>query len=84
MTPGSARWWTAGLVGSLLVVAVVAVLLEQITGLARRVTRQAEDIVVALDGAREHTAPLFDVADTNVAVERITRDLRRVRLGERA
>ena len=47
--------------------------------LGRRIVRQAGDIVVALDGARENTTALFDVTRTNVALDRITRDLATVR-----
>jgi hypothetical protein len=41
--------------------------------------RQAELIVAALDGARENTTALYDVTKTNLALDRITRNLRTVR-----
>jgi len=57
------------------------VLLLAITALAQRITSQAQDITTALDGAREHTEPLFSVRGTNSAIDRITRGLRSVRTG---
>ena len=73
-------WWIGWGVG-LVVVVVAAGLLLTIIGLGRRVARQADEITAALDGARENTAPLFDVTRTNLAIDRITRDLRAVRTG---
>jgi hypothetical protein len=43
--------------------------------------RQAEAITGALDGARANTDGLWDVRETNSAIDRITRGLRRVRTG---
>ena len=63
------------------VVVIAAALLLAIIGLGRRIVRQAGEIVEALDGAREHTTPLFDVTRTNLAIDRITRNLRTVREG---
>ena len=63
------------------VVVIAAALLLAIIALGRRIVRQAGEIVEALDGAREHTTPLFDVTRTNLAVDRITRNLRTVREG---
>jgi hypothetical protein len=74
-------WWIVGWVGGVVVVAAVAVLVLTITALARRIVSQAEAITAALDGARENTAPLFEVRTTNSAVDRITRGLRTVRTG---
>ena len=73
-------WWIGWGVG-LVVVVVAAGLLLTIIGLGRGVARQADEITAALDGARENTAPLFDVTRTNLAIDRITRDLRAVRTG---
>jgi hypothetical protein len=73
--------WYVGWAIALVVVMIAAVLLLVIIALGRRVARQADDITVALDGTREHTEPLFDVTRTNLAVDRITRGLRRVRTG---
>ncbi len=61
------------------VVAVAGVLLFVIIALARRIVRQAGEIVVALDGARGNTTALFDVTKTNLAIDRITRHLATVR-----
>jgi len=74
-------WWIVGWVGGVVVIALVAVLVLTITALAGRITSQARDITTALDGARANTAPLFEVKGTNIAVDRITRGLRRVRTG---
>ena len=74
-------WWIVGWVGGVGVVALVAVLVLTITALAGRITSQAREITTALDGARAHTAPLFEVKGTNIAVDRITRGLRRIRTG---
>ena len=74
-------WWIGWGV-ALAVIVLAAALLLLVTGLARRVVRQADDITEALDGARENTTPLFDVTRTNLAADTITRDLRAVRTGE--
>lgn len=74
-------WWIGWGVG-LVVVLLAAALLLIVIGLAKRITRQADDITVALDGGRENTAPLFDVTRTNLAIDRITRGLRTVRTGQ--
>lgn len=63
------------------VVAVAAILLFVIIALGRRITRQAVEITAALDGAREHTNALYDVTKINLALDRITRNLRTVREG---
>lgn len=74
-------WWTIGYVVGAAVVLVAAMLLIVIIALGRRIVRQAEAIVEALDGARENTTPLFDVTRTNLAIDRITRNLGAVREG---
>jgi hypothetical protein len=74
-------WWVVGWAIGVAVVAVAAALLIAIIGLGRRIVRQAHDITQALDGARDHTTPLFDVTHTNLAIDRITRGLRAVREG---
>jgi hypothetical protein len=71
-------WWIGWAV-ALVVVLLAASLLLMIIGLGRRIVRQADAITEALDGAREHTTPLFDVTRTNLAIDRIARGLRRVR-----
>ena len=81
MTFAVAAGWVVGWVLGVIVVALVAVLVLAITALAQRITRQAEAITEALDGAREHTVPLWEVRTTNHAIDRITRGLRRVRTG---
>lgn len=76
--------WIVGWVLGVIVIALVAVLVRAITALAQRVSRQAEAITEALDGARENTIPLWDVRTTNHALDRITRGLRRIRTGSEA
>ncbi len=71
--------WPVGWAIGAVVVLLAAVLLIVAILQARQIARQADDITDALDGARENTGSLFDVARTNLAVDQITRDLRRVR-----
>ena len=77
-----ASGWIIGWVLGVVVVLVAAGLLLAIIALGRRITRQAQDITKALDGARANTDALFDVSRTNLAIDRITRGLRGVRTGE--
>ena len=81
MTLAMSGWWIVGWVGGVVVAALVAVLVLTITALAGRITSHAREITTALDGARAHTAPLFEVKGTNSAIDRITRGLRRIRTG---
>jgi hypothetical protein len=74
-------WWVIGFVLAGAVVVIAAALLLAIIALARRIVRQAHDIEAALDGARRNTEPLFDLAKTNLALERITRSLASLREG---
>ncbi len=71
--------WIVGWAVGAVVVVIAAVLLLAIIGLGRRIVRQAENITGALDGAREHTTPMFDLARTNLAIVRIVRSLARAR-----
>jgi hypothetical protein len=84
MVTALSTWWIVGWVGGVAVIALVAVLVLMIAALARQVTRQADDITAALDGARANTDALFAVKQTNSAIDRITRGLRRVRTGGEA
>lgn len=74
-------WWVIGSVIAAAVVLVAALLLLVIIALARRIATQADRITEALDGARENTNGLFDVAKTNLALDQITRSLATVRKG---
>lgn len=74
-------WYVGYAIGIVVILLAVALLLAVIT-LGRRIAGQAASITTALDGAREHTEPLFEVKRTNHAVDRITRGLRRARGGE--
>jgi hypothetical protein len=82
MVVALASSWVIGWVIGAVVVLVAAALLLAVIALGRRIVREAEDITAALDGARANTDPLFDVARTNLAIDRITRGLRTVRTGE--
>ncbi len=74
--------WLIGYAIGVVVVIIAAALLLAIIGLGRRIVTQAESITEALDGAREHTEPLFEVKHTNLAVDRVTRGLRAARGAE--
>ncbi len=76
--------WILGWGLGVVVVALVAFLVATITAVAARVAEQADDITQALDGARANTEALFAVKHTNLALDRITRNLRRVRTGGRS
>ncbi len=63
--------WVVGYaIGVTIVVVVVVLLLLLIIG-ARRIAGKAEEILAALHDARDNTAGLWAVADTNAAAERI-------------
>jgi hypothetical protein len=76
-----ATGWIIGWAIGLVVVLLAAGLLIAIIGLGRLIEREADNITRALDGSRSNTEPLFDVARTNLALDRISRGLRRVRTG---
>lgn len=63
-------WLIGYLVGAAVVVVVAAVLLTMIV-LARRAAETAEDILEALERARDNTHALWLVKDTNVVADRI-------------
>ena len=75
------QWWYVGWAVGVVVVLIAALLLVTIILLGRRIVRQADEITAALDSARENTAPLFDLTRTNLAIDQITRGLRKVREG---
>lgn len=79
MTAALASGWYIGWAVGLVVVLIAAALLLTIIALGRRITRQADAITAALDGARANTDPLWDVRRTNSAVDRITRGLETAR-----
>jgi hypothetical protein len=81
VTLALSSWWYVGWAIGAAVVVVAALLLLAIIALGRRITSQARDITVALDGTRENTSPLFEVTRTNLALDRITRYLRIIREG---
>jgi hypothetical protein len=63
--------WAIGFTLGAAVVLVVVVLLATMIFLARRIDAKAQAIVTGLHTARDHTAGLWNVADTNVAASRI-------------
>ena len=71
--------WVVGWTTGGAVVAVAAGLLVTNIALGRRIVRQAREIEDALDGARRHTAPIFELSAANAALERATRELRSLR-----
>jgi hypothetical protein len=81
MVVAIATGWIIGWAVGLVVVLLAAGLLLAIIGVGRLIEREADNITSALDGARRNTDPLYDVARTNLALDRITRGLRRVRTG---
>jgi hypothetical protein len=76
-------WWTVGWVVGAVVILLVAVLILAITALARRIDREAQQLVTDLDSIATKTRPLQDVSRTNIAVRTIIRGLRVAR-GETA
>lgn len=72
--------WFIGYAVGIGVVAVVVVILVVLIALARRIGGKAEAIVSALEDAEEQTSPLWEVAETNATVERITRDAATARM----
>ena len=76
------QWWYVGWIVGVVVILIAALLLITIILLGRRIVRQADEITAAIDGGRENTQPLYDVTKTNLAIDQITRGLRKVRTGE--
>lgn len=74
-------WWILGYAIAGAVVVVAAGLLLAIIALGRRIVRQAGDIAHALDGTRENTNAMFDVAAVNHNLDRIARGLQAAREG---
>ncbi|MBA2347522.1 MAG: hypothetical protein H0V81_04435 [Solirubrobacterales bacterium] len=81
MTLAISGYWVLGWAIGAIVVVVAAMLILAIASVARDVTRQADDITTALDGARANTEPLFAVKLTNHHLDRITRGVRRLLTG---
>jgi hypothetical protein len=68
-------WWYVGWVIAGAVVVIAATLLLTIIFVGKRIARQADDVTVALDGARANTDPLWGVKQININIDRITRGL---------
>jgi len=75
----TSRSWKLGWSLGAVVVVIAAGLLLTIIALARRIVRQAGEIEQAIEGARVNTAPLFEVAKADLALDRIVRELRATR-----
>ena len=71
--------WIVGWSVGGLVVVIAAVLLLTIIALGLRIVGQAKDITRSLDSARQRTSAMFDLSRTNLALDRATRGLARVR-----
>jgi hypothetical protein len=67
-------WWAGGAV-----VVVSAGLLLTLIGLARRITRQADEIADVLQATHRNTAPLFDLTRVNAHLDRIVQPAREER-----
>lgn len=67
--------WRVGWSAGAAVVVVAASLLVTITALARRISRQAHEIVVALDGAESNTSALWDVSTVNAVLQQVVESL---------
>lgn len=70
-------WWIVGWAVGFGGAVAAALLLVAIIATAKRIARQGGDIGEAIAGAWEHTTPLFDVTRTNLALDRITREVGR-------
>lgn len=73
--------WVVGWAIGAAVVVVVVVLLLVIITVARRIERQAGQITDALAATQRHTAPLWDVAQVNAALDRIAATATELRPG---
>lgn len=72
-------WWIVGWAVGFGGAVVAALLLVSIIALGRRIVSQAEDIRDAIESAHGNTSAMFEVARTNLALDRIARALRTVR-----
>lgn len=71
--------WYVGFVIASVVIAIVVVLVAIILALARRIGVQAYEITNALDEARVHTLPLWDVDKVNRGVRSIIQSAQEAR-----
>jgi hypothetical protein len=79
VTLALSSWWMVGWVTAAVVIALVAILLLAITGLARKVDGTAGALIKDLDSIATKTRPLQSVGATVIAVQTITRCLRLAR-----
>ena len=72
-------WWVAGYAAGAVVVLIAATLLLAVIALARRIARQAGEIESALLASVANTESLFDLGQTNHALETLSRSVRQLR-----
>ena len=75
----TSKVWRAGWVAGGGVVAVAAGLLLEITARARRIADQAEEIAATLERSHANTTALFDLTQTNDALQATADRLRALR-----
>lgn len=71
--------WYVGYVIASVVIIIVVVLVSMILALARRIGVQADQITNALDEARVHTLPLWEVDKVNRGVRSIIQSAQEAR-----
>ncbi len=72
--------WVIGYVVGALVVVVVAVLAITLILQARKIGRQAGDVIAALERARDNTAGLWEVDTVNRSLENVRAAARAARI----
>ena len=77
----TSRLWRTGWAAGAAVVAVAAGLLLEIITRGRRIARQAEEIAATLKRAHGNSTGLFDLTQTNAALEHTVDGVRGLREG---
>jgi hypothetical protein len=72
----SSERWRIGWVAGAGVAAVASALLIELNIRARRIGSQADEIAQSLERAARQTTPLFDLASTNLRLDRAARAAR--------
>lgn len=81
----SAGWWQFGIALGIAVIAVAAVIVIAIVGLAIRIAQQAKTAEQAVEVVRQQTAELGGIArinDSGVRILHAARSLRKVAVGK--
>jgi uncharacterized membrane protein len=81
----SSGQWTVGIVLGIVVIAVAAVIVITVVGLAMRIAKQARTAEAAVEIVRQQTAELSGVAqinDSGVRILHAARSLRKVAVGK--